>query len=91
MQLVRVPDVGVPRTGVTNVALVVPAKDTVPDWPDSVVFTALLVAILYPYAITSSKYPCINQAQTTLACVVPFIKSTLRIFSAGIDQYILVT
>jgi hypothetical protein len=47
VQFARFPEAGVPNTGVTKVGLVVPAKVPVPDCPLSVVFTALLVVILY--------------------------------------------
>ena len=39
VQLVNVPDVGVPKTGVTNVGEVVPAKEPVPLEPDKPTLT----------------------------------------------------
>jgi hypothetical protein len=50
VQFVRVPDVGVPKTGVVKEGEVVPAKEPVPDCPDKEVFTALFVAMFIPYA-----------------------------------------
>jgi hypothetical protein len=48
VQFVKVPDVGVPRTGVVKLGLVVPAKLPVPDDPESPTFTWLFVAIFLP-------------------------------------------
>src|SRR5689334_20685153 len=45
VQFDRVPLEGVPRIGVVNVGEVVPAKEPVPDWPLSDVFTAFDVTI----------------------------------------------
>lgn len=50
VQLVRVPALGVPIFGVVKTGEVVPANDPVPDCPESVVLTAFIVAITYPYA-----------------------------------------
>jgi hypothetical protein len=44
-----IPEVGVPNAGVMRVGEVEPTTLPVPVCPDKVVFSALLVAITYPY------------------------------------------
>jgi hypothetical protein len=46
--LVNIPELGVPKAGVVKVGDTEPAKAPVPDCPVRDVFTALLVAIIYP-------------------------------------------
>jgi hypothetical protein len=71
VQLVRTPEEAVPNAGVIKEGELFPAKAPEPLCPDSEVFTALLVAIQYPY-------PIFNPVDCGAPCAVHVVFSVVQ-------------